>query len=235
METRQKTETSLKKITKIAGLMFLLAFIIPSLNWAFVLSIFNVPENSIASANNILANEVLFRIGITIELIMSIGLIVLGLALYLILKHVNKEFALLALILKLAEATTVISIIFISFAALQFLNIDSNFTGIEQNQLLFPSGVLLNAHTALYAIPMTFLGIDMMIFSYLFYKSNYIPKILAAFGILSFALIFIHAIMFLITPDFATIPLNQIIFWAPSGLFEITIGLWLLIEGIKIN
>ena len=52
-----------------------------------------------------MANEFRFRIGITIELIMSIGLIVLGVALYKILKTINKNLALAALSLKLIEAT----------------------------------------------------------------------------------------------------------------------------------
>ena len=71
-------------------------------------------------------------------------------------------------------------------------------------------------------------------FSYLFFKSKYIPKILAGFGILSFALIFIHALMYIIAPKYAAMLISQIIFYAPSGLFEIIIGIWLLSKGIKI-
>ena len=37
----------------------------------------------------------------------------------------------------------------------------------------------------------------------------------------------------ILPPAYATMPINQIIFWFPSGLFEIVIGLWLLIRGIK--
>ena len=82
---------------------------------------------------------------------------------------------------------------------------------------------------------MVFLGLDMMVFSYLFFKSKYIPRILAGFGILSFALIFIHALMFILAPKYATMPINQVIFWAPSGLFEIMIGIWLLSKGVKVQ
>ena len=74
-----------RKAAKIAGLMFLLSLIIPLLNWSFVLSRFVVAENAIATSNNIMANEFQFRFGITIELIMAVGLIVLALALYVIL------------------------------------------------------------------------------------------------------------------------------------------------------
>jgi hypothetical protein len=81
---------------------------------------------------------------------------------------------------------------------------------------------------------MLFLGLDMMVFSYLFFQSKYIPRILAGFGILSFALIFIHASMYIIAPEYAMMPINQIIFWAPSGIFEVVIGIWLLFKGARI-
>ena len=223
------------KAARVAGFMFLFSFIVPTLNWAFVLSKFTVAKNVMATAKNIMANELLFRIGITIELIMSVGLIVLGLALYIVLKSVNKNLALLALLLKLVEATIAASIVLVSFIALQVLNGDGFIATFTPEQLQVPVGLILNAHTAVFSIPMVFLGLDMMVFSYLFFKSKYIPRVLAGFGILSFALIFIHSLIFILAPRYATMPINQIIFWSPSGLFEIVIGIWLLSKGLKIQ
>jgi hypothetical protein len=228
-------EISQHKSAKVAGFMFLFSLIVPSLNWALILSKLVVAENVIATANNIMDNELLFRIGITIELIMSVGLIVLGLALYIVLKPVNKNLALLALLLKLVEATIAAGIVLVSFIALHVLYGDSYVTAFTPEQLKAPVGLILNAHTAVFSIPMVFLGLDMMVFSYLFFKSKYIPRILASFGILSFALIFIHSLMFILVPRYATMPINQVIFWFPSGLFEIVIGIWLLSKGLKIK
>jgi hypothetical protein len=227
--------TSQRKAAKVAGFMFLFSLIVPSLNWAFVLSQFIVAENVISTAQNIMANELLFRIGITIELMMSAGLIVLALALYIILKPVNRNLALLGLLWKLAEAIIAAAIVLVSFIALQVLNGDAYVTVFLPEQLQVPIGLILNAHVATYSIPMVFLGLDMIVFSYLFFKSKYIPRILAGFGILSFALIFIHALMFILVPKYATMPINQVIFWTPSGLFEIIIGIWLLSKGLKVQ
>ncbi|MGB3094040.1 MAG: DUF4386 domain-containing protein [Candidatus Zixiibacteriota bacterium] len=228
-------DTSQRKAARVAGFMFLFSLIIPTLNWTFVLSKFIVAENALATAKNIMANELLFRIGITVELFMSVGLVVLALALYIILKPVNKNLALLALFLKLAEAIIAAVIVLVSFIALQVLKGDAYLTVFTPEQLQVPVGLILNAHFAIYSIPMVFLGLDMMVFSYLFFKSKYIPRILAGFGILSFALIFIHALMFILAPKYATMPINQIAFWAPSGLFEIIIGIWLLSKGLKVQ
>ncbi len=235
MNSNKIINASQHKAVKVAGFMFLFAFIVPTLNWAFVLSKLIVAENVMATAKNIMANELLFRIGITIELIMSVGLVVLATALYIILKPVNKSLALLALSLKLVEAAIVVAIVLVSFIALQILTGQAYLTAFTPEQLQAPVGFLLNRHTAMYSIPMVFLGLDMMVFSYLFFKSEYIPRKLAGFGILSFALIFIHALMFILAPKYATMPINQVIFWAPSGLFEVTIGIWLLFKGINVQ
>ena len=228
-------DTTQHRAVKIAGIFFILNLLVPLFNWTLVLNKFNVPENILATASNIKSNELLFRIGITVELFMSVGLIILALVLYKILKPVNITLSLFALLLKFTEATLIAVTVVIPYVALQFLTADTSLTIFTLEQLHFPIGVIFHSHTAITAIPMVFLGLDMMIFSYLFFKSKYIPRIISCFGIISFALIFIHALMFILAPEYATMAINQIIFWTPSGIFEIIIGGWLLIKGIKIQ
>jgi len=233
--TRQGVDTSQQKAVKIAGFMFLFAFIIPTLNWAFLLSRFNVAGDALATAKNIMAHTFLFRLGIGIELLLSVGLVVLGLALYVLLKSVNKHLALLALALKLVEATLMAVTVLLPFIALGFIQAEAPAAVVTQEQLQMPLGLIFNAHTAITAVPMVFLGLDMMLFSYLFYRSKYIPRLLAGFGILAFFLILVQSLLFILAPEYAAMPINQMVFWGPSGLFEIVIGLWLLIKGIKVQ
>lgn len=233
--TARIVDKSQRNAARVAGFMFLFAFIVPTLNWALVLSKLNVADYVIATAENIIASESLFRVGITIELIMSVGLIVLAVALYTILKPVNSNLALLAFSLKLVEAAIVAAIVLVAFIALQVSNGDAFVTAFTPEQLQVPVGLILNVHNAIFSIPMVYLGLDMMVFSFLFLKSKYIPGILAVFGILSFALIFIHALMYILAPKYAAMPVVQTVFWVPSGLFEILIGIWLLFKGLKIQ
>ncbi|MGB5528520.1 MAG: DUF4386 domain-containing protein, partial [Ignavibacteriaceae bacterium] len=159
--TNRISDISKRKAAKIAGFMFLFAFIVPTLNWVFVLSKFNVVNDALATANNIMANEFLFRMGLFIELIMSFGLIVLAMALFILLKTINKSLALFALLLKVTEATIAVVIVLISFIALQILNGEAYLTAFTLEQLQVPAGLILNSHTALFSIPMLFLGMDM--------------------------------------------------------------------------
>ncbi len=231
--TETTTDISKQGAAKVAGFMFLFSLIVPSLNWAFVLSKFSIPGDVPATAKKILSGESLFRFGMTIELFMSVGLVVLAWVLYTILKDTGKKIALLALLLKLIEATIVAVIVLITFIALQIPDAGSLAKVFSPEQLQLPVGLILNSHFALFSIPMVFLGLDMMLFSYLFLRSGYIPRLLAGFGILAFALIFIHALLFILAPEIAVKPVAQIIFYLPSGIFELVIGIWLLAKGIE--
>ena len=92
-----------RKAAKIAGFMFLLIVIGWTLNWIFVDSRLHGTGNVMAAANAIMAHELLFRIGMANELIFSISGMVLALALYSMLKPINRNLALLALCWKLMD------------------------------------------------------------------------------------------------------------------------------------
>jgi len=232
--TNRVADTSQRKAVRVAGFMFLFALIFILLHGA-VLSKLIVAENVIATANSIMANELLFRISIIIELIISAVAVVLALALYIILKPVNKNLALLALYLKLAEAIITTVIAHLNFIVLQILNGQAYLTVFEPEQLQALVGLFLNVQNAVWSIPMVFLGLNLTIFSYLFFKSKYIPRILAVLGILSYAFIFIYAFVNILVPKYAAIPIIEITLFAPSFLFEIIIVFWLLFKGINVQ
>jgi len=214
--------------------MFLFSLLVPALNFVLVLTPFVVPGDPIDTARNILAKEALFRVGLTIELIMSVGLVVLAVALYRILKPINGGLALLALLWKVAEVVLAAAIVLLTFAALQLANGSVQLAAFSAEQLRAPVGLLLNAHTVLYSVPMIFLGLDLMLFFYLFYKSKYIPRVMAGFGVLSYALIFVHAIGIIIVPDVAIMPIVQTVAFLPSCIAELVVGTWLLVKGLNV-
>ena len=224
---------SLQTAAKVAGFMFMFSLLVPTLNFAFVLSPLVVTDDPVGTARNIQANEALFRVGLTIELIMSVGLVVLAVALYRIFKPISGGLALLALLWKVVEVVLAAAIVLISFVALQAANGTVALTVFSPEQLLAPVGFLLNAHTVFYSVPMLFLGLDLMLFFYLFYRSNYIPRMMAGFGVLSYALIFIHALGIIVVPDVATMPIVQAVAYLPSCLAELVVGIWLLIKGLN--
>ena len=198
------------------------------------MSTFIVKDNVIATANNLIANKPLFRIAILSELVTAFAVIIpLGVTFYLILKSVNKNIALLALVLKLTEGIIVAVIALVNFMVLQILNGESYLTAFKPEQIQSLIGLFVNGRNAVYSIPMIFLGLGTAVFFYLFLKSGYIPKSLAAFGVVSYLLVFIQSLLNMVAPQYATIVIVQIICFSPSFLAELIIGPWLFIKGVK--
>ncbi len=102
-KTARIADTSLRKATRVAGLAYLLIIITSILAMIFGSLKLIVKGNDAATFNNIMANELLFRITVSYELIMFASVVILSVALYVILKTVNKNLALFALCCRLIE------------------------------------------------------------------------------------------------------------------------------------
>jgi len=182
------------------------------------------------TTNNIIAHERLFRIGIANNIVTFAIDVVLIWALYLLLKRVNRSLALLAVFFRLIETTLACFAIINSYVAMQFIN-DSPTKLFDLNQIQFLS-LLHSIYALTFVIVAVFLGLGSTLFNYLFYKSGYIPKILAGWGI--------FASLLLLTSQFAIIVFpaveNKIIpaCYGPIALDEIALGVWLLFKGAKI-
>ena len=182
-----------------------------------------------------MADELLFRIGIFNELIISALAVVFGLTLYIILKSVNKHLALLALFFKLTEAILLAVVALGHFIALLILNGRASLTVFEPEQIQALVGLFINLYFYIGAIGLVFHGLNSMVFLYLLFKSKYVPGKLAGFGILSYVLVFIYALIIILAPDYATILIIQTICLAPSILLELILGSWLLIKGMNVH
>ena len=68
-------------------------------------------------------------------------------------------------------------------------------------------------------------------FAYLWLKSRYIPRGLAAWGIFSSLVMAIVTLAIMVFPRLAAVVIP--VYYAPIAIFEVTLGLWLLVKGIR--
>lgn len=218
-----KTTDPIQRSAKTAGLAYLL--IIVSSILSLILGPFKlmVEGDNPATLSNIESNQLLFRIGATYDLIMYIGVIILSVALYNVLKNVNKSVSQTALFCRIGEAFVGSLTVVCSIAILILINSDHSSEEVNKITML-----IFEIKHALLNIVFAFLGVGSILFCYLFYKSRYIPRILAALGMLAFALVFGESIAVLLFSVKSTVVTG-----APAILFEIIIGLWLMIKGVN--
>ena len=68
-------------------------------------------------------------------------------------------------------------------------------------------------------------------FAYLWLKSRYIPRALAALGVFSSLLVVVVTLAIMVFPGCAAVVSPD--YFVPSFIFEITLGFWLVVRGIK--
>jgi hypothetical protein len=182
------------------------------------------------TAANIEAHQLLFRLGIASDLLTFSILVVLIGATYVVLRRVNRELALLAAFWRIVETGIMVTIALHSITALQLLNgaAYEQVLGVDRLQALALS--TLATQSAQYIAGYLFLGLGSTLFSYLWLRSRYIPKILAVWGLVGSALCAGASIVFIVLPK-----LSNLIWYIPIGTFELAIGFWLSIRGIRFS
>jgi Domain of unknown function (DUF4386) len=178
----------------------------------------------------VLASELLYRTALTSMAVGWVLIVFLAFALYVTLKPVNKRLAQLALFLELCQASVGAVTVIFSFVVLGLFTTTQP-TGFFQNdQLRSLARVVDSAAGSGFNISMTFLAVGSTIFFYLFYKSRYIPRLLAGWGVFSSVLMLIVSLAMILFPDdIRTLQYG----WGPMGITEIGTALWLTIVGIR--
>jgi hypothetical protein len=212
---------------RLLGAAFLFVF--------FVSLISNVLLTSVVGSGNVshdlvkVSNQLTrVRLSVLGQMLTSSGIVFLAVLLFLVLRSVNRILALVALGWWLAEAIT-LALIQLGVLALIPLSLDFVRAGAPGESFYQGLGQFLYYGLAKQgmSIHMWFYCIGGLLWYGMFFRSRYIPRIISLWGLVAVVLalgaaafqIFGYAV-----PLWVSIPL------AP---FELAIGFWLLLKGIK--
>ena len=222
---------------RMAGLLYLLMMITAIFTEFYAHGQLIVHGDGLQTARNMVAYERLFRIGIASDLITFAGDVILVLALYVVLRPVNLNVALLAAFWRLAESSILAVIPLNDFAALLLLRGTDYLRAFNTQQLQALALFFLSVQAAGYRIGGLFFGLGSTMFNYLWLKSCYIPRGLAAWGMFSSLVPVIVTFAILVSPTFEAVygPSRRARDGAPIVILEVALGVWLLVKGIKGN
>lgn len=220
---------STRHIAKIAGFAYAVIIVVSILNLIFVESQLVVDGDAVATANNIMQNPLLFRIGLTVDIFMFAGVLLLSAALYTLLKPVHKHLALLALLWRITEAIIGGVTVLFGFVVAQLAHGKDDSTTFAPHQLHTLMDIFLQVRAAGFHLVVFFLCLGTIVFCYLFWKSRSIPRMLSGLGIGSFVLMLVGSLVPLLAPQYAAIAM---ISYGPGIVFELAIGVWLFAKGV---
>src|SRR6266540_3896985 len=224
-------ENSQRVAAKVAGVSGLLAVVIVVVGNYALLGPLVVPGNAAETARNIVAHQTQLRVALACFLIYGVSVVVLLSALYVILKPVDRLLALIGALFRLVFALLWLLTTLNLLGALRLVGNAPYLQAFEADRLQVLARLQIAANFDDYYVGLPFFGLAATVCSYLWFKSSYIPRSLAAFGVIASAWCVICAFVFLIFPSFDK-TVNAYWFDSPMAIFELVVSFWLLFKGI---
>jgi len=225
-----------KKTARIAGFLYLIYLVVSIFADVLGRSKLIVLGDAAKTAGNIMASAWQFRIGFVLDLVAAVLFLLTAWALYVLLKPVNKNLALLFLLLNLGGvAVSCFSDLFL--IASQLLLSGADYLKVFQTGQLQALAML-----SLYIYKYGFLGIAQLFFGawlfplgYLVFKSGFLPRFLGVILMVHCVVWLISTLQFFLFPGFIGIRFVGITYISyPLGFIsEFGLTLWLLIMGAK--
>ena len=228
MNTKENMN-SLKKTARVAGLLYLI-FIALAFLGGFLYASLLVPGNAAETAQNIMANEWQYRSSFVINLIYQTCFILLVWALYVLLKPVDKNLALLFVFCTLVAVAIHCINLLIQYAAIELLSGASYLTVFEADQLHAQVMLYLDLYEAGLRIAYIFWGLWLLPLGYLVYKSGFLPRILGVLLMIGCFGYLIDFFQYFLFPNFEVITYPGL---AVATVAEFSLCGWLLIKGVK--
>jgi len=225
----QVADQSPRKTARMAGffyLMFIITFVLAS----YLRSRIIVFGDVATTANNIISSQGVLRLGFMSELFSALFFVLAAWALYVLLKPVNRNLALLLVLLNLGGVAIECINALNLFSALQFLSGASYLSVFQTGQLQALAMSFLNSYTNGFMITQLFFSTWLFPLGYLVYKSRFLPRPLGILLILDFFGILSWFLQFFLLPDYGILSYPGL---AISFVAEFSISLWLLIKGVK--
>ena len=217
-----------RKAARAVGFTYLFVLVVAVFAEFYVREKLVVYDNAAQTAQNILAHEGLFRLGVVANLTAFAADVVLITALYVVLRPVAPNLALAAAFWRLLETASLGITALNDFDVLRLLSGAGYLQPFEAHRLHALARLSIGAHGAAYLLGLFFFGFGSTVFCYLWFRSGYIPRALAGFGVFASALVGICSYLFILFPKLAGIAIPGC--YAPIFVFELILGFWLLVK-----
>jgi hypothetical protein len=218
-----------KNTARLAGFLWLLMFVFGPIAQIIRGKIF-VTSDMVTTANNIISNEFLFRLGFASDLAMMIFYVLLPLALYKLLSSVNKNLSILMVVLVIVGTSINMINLLNEFASWHLLSGAQYLNVFDVHQLQAQAMLSYDLYLNGYEIANIFFGLWLIPLGFLFYKSEFLPGLLGIFLVIGGCGLFLNVFVHFLFPGYEIV---NTVLQIPSAIAEAVFTLWILIRGIN--
>jgi len=227
-----KAEASPQVYARAGGLAYLIIIVAGAFGELFIRNKIIVSGDAIATAHNIAASPLLWRIGIAGDLLMHVCDLVVAMVYYLLLKRVNKNLALLSVLFGLIQTAVLVANKLNLLMPLFLLGNEDYLKAFDPQQLQVLSYVAVKAHTYGFGIGLIFFGFECLIDGYLIFKSGFLPRVLGIMIFIAGLCYLINSFSLILFPAISDLVFQVIII--PTFIGELSMCLWLLVKGVNV-
>jgi hypothetical protein len=222
--------SSTKNPGRFAGVLYVLMSIVGFFALGYVPKHLIVTGNAAATASNILASETLFRLGIAGNLIGQAGFIFVALALYDLLKGVNRRQASLMVLLIVVSIPIALANELNAIAALVLARGADFLSAFGKAQRDALAMLFIEMHNHGFAAAEIFWGLWLFPLGLLVYRSRFLPRFLGVWlGLAGLAWLTL-SLTGILLPQYQ----NKVYSMSQPAFFgEVALMLWLSIKGAR--
>ena len=228
-----KVETSPQVYARVGGMAYLFIIIAGMFGEAYVRGTMVVSGDAAATAGNIMNSPLLWRLGIAGDLLMHVCDVIVVWAVYLLLRPVNKNLALLAMLFNMIQ-TAVLVLNKLNLMMPLFLMGNADYLkSFDQQQLHSLAYLAIKEHGYGFGIGLIYFGFSIIIVGYLLFRSGYFPKALGVMMAIAGVCYLFNSFAMIIAPSFADLIYPIVLI--PGFIGELSFCLWLIVKGVNIK
>jgi Domain of unknown function (DUF4386) len=207
---------------RIVGVLYLAGMVVGIGGNVLIQSILGAPDPS-----TIAANSMLLALGAVLWLSTVAGDAAHGILMFPVLKPHSERAAVGYLTARIIDATFIAVMALLILVqipvGIEYLNAGSSDTSYLQAL----SAVLTKANLYAYEFAMITVGVAGLILCSMFYRTQLVPRLLAVWGLIGYAILLLGSVLQVLGFNLNSI---QAI---PGGLWELFIGVWLIVKGFS--
>jgi hypothetical protein len=226
------TTISPQRYARFGGLLYLVIIIAGVLGELMIRGTLVVGGDAAATAARIAASPQLWRIGIAGDLLMHVCDVFVMWSIYILLRPVSRNLALLVLLLNLIQTAVLVANKLILLVPLFLLTEPLYAKAFDPAQLQAWSHLAIDLHGYGFGVGLIFFGFVLLFEGYLVRKSGFLPRTIGVLLQLAGACYLINSVALLLAPDLASQLFPAILL--PCFVAELSFALWLLVKGVNV-
>ncbi len=221
--TSKEGMNTYRMTARVVGVMYLAGFVVGIVGNGLIQSIIGGPDH----LSTVSANSMMLAIGALLWLMAVAGDAAHGVLMFPVLKQHSERIAFGYLATRIVDAVFIA--VFVLFMLLQIPLGSEYLKAVAPNTFYLQALSTLSIQANLYAydIAMIALGLAGMMLCYLFYRAQLVPRWLAIWGLVGYAIIFCGMVSEVMGSGLGLV--SSI----PGGLWEVFIGGWLIVKGFN--